>query len=321
MRKMISPACLLILMILLLPVIAAGEGEQKVFMQGETDPFPESAELLTVRVAALQGGDSMLITLGEHSMFVDMGTNTSLKKLQEVIGAAGIDHVEYFFNSHPHDDHIGGFIPLVESGFPVGAVITFFDHELIDESVRQYQAIKTAEAHNIPVIDMVTENTVPFGSAEMTAYRIPEDRLHWVKGPNDRSAMLMIRYLDCSILLAADVEGRAQTMLTENYPDRLQADILKYPHHGADPVEVSFLKAVSPEFAIITNTPYGTEPAQFVLRAHGIDRICFAPWGVITLQTDGHKWIAGQELIPEMANQARAYMKDHPWLRVPFQIP
>ena len=171
MKRMIRPVCLFILVTLLLPMSAAGEGERKVFMQGETDSFPEDAELLTVRVAALQGGDSMLVTLGEHSMFVNMGTNTSLKKLQEIIEAAGIDHVEYFFNSHPHDDHIGGFITLVASGFPVGAVITFFDHELIDESVRQYQAIKTAEEHNIQIIDMVTEDTIPFGSAEMTAYR------------------------------------------------------------------------------------------------------------------------------------------------------
>ena len=321
MKKMIRPVCLFILVILLLPVLAAGEGERKVFMQGETESFPEGAELLTVRVAALQGGDSMLVTLGKHSMFVDMGTNTSLKKLQEIIEAAGIDHVEYFFNSHPHDDHIGGFIPLVTSGFPVGAVITFFDHELIDESVRQYQAIKTAEEHNIPIIDMVTEDTIPFGSAEMTAYRIPEDRLLWVKGPNDRSAMLMIHYQDCSILLAADVEGRAQTMLAENYPDCLRADILKYPHHGADPVEISFLKAISPEFAIITSAPHNTESAQFVLRAHNISRMCFAPWGVTTLQTDGHKWIVSQELIPEMVNQARSYLKDHPWLTVPCRIP
>lgn len=321
MKKSTWLIILSVLIILMLPVHSVCEGEQKVFLTDETDPFPADAELLTIRVAALQGGDSMLITLGEHSMFVDLGTNTSLPQIQEVIKAAGIDHVEYFFNSHPHVDHIGGFMPLVASGFPVGAMITFFDRGLIDDSVRQYQAIQTAQEHNIQIIDMKSEDTVPFGNAEMTAYRIPDDRLSWVKGPNDRSALLMVRYKACSILLGADVESRSQFLLLEKYKDCFQADILKYPHHGADPIEIPFLEAVNPEFIVFTGTAHNTEAAQFVLRAWHITRMSFAPWGITTLQTDGHKWIVSQDLDPRCINQAKTYLKNHPWLTVPFSLP
>ena len=65
------------------------------------------------------------------------------------------------------------------------------------------------------------------------------------------SAMLMVRYGTCSVLLTADVEPSSEKILTGMY--NLKADILKYPHHGKNTMEDGFLEAVDPEIAIITN--------------------------------------------------------------------
>ena len=314
--------CLILtMMLMLLSLSVFAEREQKVFFENETTPFPADAELLTLRVAAMGGGDCMLLTLGDHSMFVDLGTESSFEKVEELIQVAGIDHVDYFYNSHPHVDHVGGFMPLVESGFPVGAMITFFDHDIVDYSVKQWRATRTAEANNIPIIDMKTEDQIPFGDAELTVYRVPDDRIVSAMLYNDLSAMLHIRYGDCTILLTGDVEPRAQLTTAEVYGDRMKADIMKHPHHGVDVIKIPFFEAVDPEFIFFTGSAYNTQKPQEALKRLNVTRMTFAPWGIITMQTDGHKWIVSQDLYPDKANQARFYLKDYNWIEVPFQLP
>ena len=98
----------------------------RVFMAGETPLFTEDAELLTLHVCPLTGADAMLLTYGEHNMLVDTGKRIDFDKLQDMLLRAGLDHVDMIFNTHPHSDHIGGVIPLVESGFQVGQFMTVF---------------------------------------------------------------------------------------------------------------------------------------------------------------------------------------------------
>ena len=305
----------LLAVLLLFPLSVSSE--QKVFFEGETDPFPEGAELLTIRAARLYGGDCMLMTLGEHSMFIDLGTSSSLPLVQELIDDAGISRVEYFFNSHPHNDHIGGFISLVKSGFRVDSLLTFFPHNYFGYCVKQYEALQAAEEYHVPVIDLKPGDPIPFGDAKLSTFRLPD----WPLRPNDLSAMLMVYYGDCSILFSADVEDRAQQWISKESGPLLKADILKYPHHGLTQAEPIFLQAVSPEFAFITNIPQKTVKAQQQLRYFGTSRMSFTNWGIITMQTDGRKWIVRQDFLPDRLNEATYYLRSHSWLEPPFKLP
>ena len=312
----------LVFLLAALFLAAPVSAEQKVFMSGGTEPFPEDAELLTVRFAGLMGGDCMLVTLGDKSMFVDVGTVTSTKEIREVTDAAGIDHADIFFNSHPHSDHIGGFIPLLDSGFSIGSLVTFFPHDYMGYCVLQIRSLKAAEEHGVEIVDMKTEDTFSLGSAELTAWRIPDHRImRGIMGPNDLSAILMLRYGDCSILFAGDIEDYGQRILTEEYGPLMKADILKYPHHGITACETAFIESVSPEAVFSTNTPHRTASAQRQLKYHGISKMSFTSWGMITLQTDGHKWIASQEIRPVRRSQFRQYRKDHSWIQFPADLP
>ncbi len=307
--------CLLAAALFLFLPGALGEG--RVFLQDETEPFPDDAELLTIRVAGILGGDCMLMTLGEHSMFVDLGTDKCYPKVRELIDAAGIDHVEYFFNTHPHTDHVGGFMPLAGSGFPIGTMFTFFPHDYTGKCVLQKLAMNTAKEYGIPVRDLKTGDAIPFGKAELTAYRVPDKRITRAMNANDLSATLMVRYGDCSILLAADIEVRAQLTLVDEYDD-LKADILKFPHHGVAPAKNPFLKKVNPEFVVFTHgSSDDTLRAQKQLQAYRKGRMAFAAWGVITLQSDGHKWIVTQKVYPEKERQVEFYIREHAWTDTP----
>ena len=303
---------LICLLLVLLTAASCASGEGKVFTPETTEPFDGDAELLTIYVAPIIGGDCMLMTLDGQSMFVDLGTEMNIKEINAVISAAGIEKVDFFFNTHPHRDHIGGLMPLLEEGFPVGTMYTFFPRDYVRDACSQVKAIRAAEAAGVEIVDLKTEDKVPFGTAELTAYRVPDDRMHGVSGPNDLSAMLMIRYGDCSILLSADVENHAQKVLAELYD--LKADILKYPHHGLSGLEQAFMDDVDPEYVVITHGSTDTELAQKYLKNAGYRRIAFASWGIITMQTDGKKWIVQQDIVPRLKDYAVWFRQKNDWM-------
>ncbi len=288
--------------------------ERKVFKPDETESFSPDANLLTIRVAGMHSGDSMLITMGDESMAVDLGTGSGMEQILEMFRAAGISKLDYFCNTHPHEDHAGGFIPLVQTGFSIGSFITFFDHDYVGPSAPQKLTLRTAEKWNVPVVDKKTEDRMTIGDAEITFYRLPDQKYTWETSCNDFSAMLHIRFGDCAILLTADVEIRSQAVLSRLYD--LKADILKAPHHGASRIEQSFLDEVDPEYAFITGGAGDSEDVQKQLEKRGVCHINFSPWGMITMQTDGTKWIVWQDFNPDMDPFIQRYLKSHPWLIV-----
>ena len=299
-----------LLLVLMLPALALAEGTQKVFYEDETEAFPENAELLTLRVCPLLGADCMLLTLGEHSMLVDTGRKMQAGTVLDVLKEAGLTSVEYVFSTHPHQDHLGGMIPMLEAGLGVGTFFTVFPHnyvEFIGDYEVQPETIKALEAKDIPVADLKPDDTIPFGNAEITVLRIPDSFIETSERTcNDMSAMLMVKYGDCSVLLTADVERMDEIELAELYD--LKADILKYPHHGMSVIEPVFLDEIRPEFVFFTHGAGDTHNAQVQIFNAGYERMCFATWGTITMQTDGTKWIVKQEILPEFTEIAEKYV-------------
>ena len=70
-------ALLLTLSLLALPAFG-GEETKRVYRRGETEPFGAEEALLQLRVCPLLGADSMLLTLGDHSMLIDMGIDSDV---------------------------------------------------------------------------------------------------------------------------------------------------------------------------------------------------------------------------------------------------
>ena len=228
----------------------------------------------------------------------------------EVLKEAGLTSVEYVFSTHPHQDHLGGMIPMLEAGLGVGTFFTVFPHdyvEFIGDYEVQPETIKALEAKGIPVADLKPDDIIPFGNAEITVLRIPDSSIGTsARTCNDMSAMLMVKYGDCSVLLTADVERMDEIELAELYD--LKADILKYPHHGMSVIEPVFLDEIRPEFVFFTHGAGDTHNAQVQIYQAGYERMCFATWGTITMRTDGTKWIVKQEILPEYTEIAERYV-------------
>ncbi|MBR4359169.1 MAG: MBL fold metallo-hydrolase [Clostridia bacterium] len=302
--------CFLMAILLLIPACAMAGRHEKVFLEGETDPFPEDAVLLTLRVCPQMGADSMLLTLGEHSMLVDAGLYEHYDLVRKMLDEAGLTELEYVYNSHPHEDHIGGVKGLLEEGFPIGTFFTVFPHDYTSAAVQQAGVLHALERAHVPIADLKTEDTIPFGDAQIVMYRVPDPCILSTMDCNDLSGMLLITYGECSVLLTGDVELLSQPKLAERYD--LKADIMKYPHHGIGRPHRDFLQNADPEYIFITNGSMDTQDEQMYLRKKGYDRLTFTTWGPITMQTDGTKWIVTQEIYPSKREYVNYFWK-HFW--------
>lgn len=280
---------LALLLVLLMASIAEAEG--RVFMAGEAEPFAPEEALLHVYICPLLGADAMVLTQGGQVMLVDMGKDHQADEIMAVLDSLGIEHINVAFNTHPHDDHVGA-LPALLDRYSFGFFVTGFPEDLKrGKSVIQRETMAALAAAEVKVIRMDDGDGLFLGEAEMRVIRLNEGSL-----VNPRSCMLLVRYGECSILLAADVTAEAQRELARTR-DGLKADILKYPHHGLGRLAKEFLKAVSPEYAVFTHGSKNTKAAQSQLRANDVT-FGFATWGVIHLSTNGRYWLVEQELTP-----------------------
>lgn len=273
----------------LVPVFALAQ-TQRLFMAGETEPFGTDERLLTLYVCPLLGADSMLLTFEAHSMLVDMGKANQAEDVLAMIRRAGLDRVEYAFNTHPHNDHIGG-VPALVGQIGIGTFMTAFPHDYLGNAIAQRPAIRALEAVGIPIRDVDDNDTIEFGDVEITVLR---QSAHTTD--NNLSAMLYVRYGDCTLLLTADVEGLGLASIAALHD--VKADVAKFPHHGLTKMDADFLAELAPEYVFIPHGSINTEEAQAQLRAAGIP-FQFATWGPITITANGERWIVDQRLFED----------------------
>lgn len=245
--------------------------------------FAEDAKLLEVYFPQIFGCDAALVRYGDYSMLIDCAGN-QWKQTKAMLDKIGVTSLTYALNSHPDADHIGGFNHVLKD-IPAGEFLLGFpeDHDSGDEvRFRIYEDLHTL---GIPLRRVGNGDTIDFGDVSMTVYQRLEEHLPRV---NSKSLTVMIRYGERSIYFTGDVLAPGQELLAEHNGADIDADILKYPHHGLEPMREVFLSAVSPELVIATSGNNDTNGIQD-LKKRGISRLLTAS-GMLRLATDGKVW-------------------------------
>jgi beta-lactamase superfamily II metal-dependent hydrolase len=88
---------------------------------GAQVPIPETGEIRVYFLNVGQG-DSILLQTDENAVLIDAGEYSVRRELLSYLRDAGITTLDYLIATHPHEDHIGGMIPVLDN-FTVNNVV------------------------------------------------------------------------------------------------------------------------------------------------------------------------------------------------------
>lgn len=171
--------------------------------------------------------------------------------------------LEFVLGTHSHSDHIGGLdtVILDENITVKTAYIKEYDESKIKEyEIEKWdnkevyeQMLSACEKRGVPVVHDISEAEFTFGNFTMKFCNTAETTSTEPIGENENSVGLLIEKNGFRAFLAADINN------LDGDEDRLaeeigKVDLLKVGHHGYnESTSIGFVKALSPEFAVVTN--------------------------------------------------------------------
>ena len=269
-------------------VLLAAYASADVFFGKEKPAGWEERDLMKITVFETTYNDAIIITQGGHSMMIDGGTKKFRKRIAKYLQDNGLDHMDIYYNSHPHDDHLEGASNMIalDQYFPEKAMSVF--PETYRSSLHQ-KFLKRLNEKGIPFILLSAGDEFTLGDMSFKVYRWPEGN-----DPNELSGILYLRYRDATMLLPGDLTGEGQRWLANTYGDEIRADILKVPHHGLVAMPQEFITAVNPAFAVFTSRVASTKACNSELDSAKIPYTHHS-LGTIFLETDGTDWYITQQ--------------------------
>ena len=226
--------------------------------------------------------DAILLRGGGKTLLIDCASHEFDITLVNTLKYLGVKRIDQVLISHPHHDHIEGFPRLCEA-FEIGELWVSFPE---DYNEHMASLLAWAEYYGVPVKQYGDGDLFTVGKATLEAIiRCPEDY-----SCNDRSAQMMLRYGERTMLFTADIETAGMDWLTQTCaPGELRAEILKYPHHGKAKLTDAFFEAVDPLFAVVTQRERGWSGQNYLRTLH-LPWVNTRAYG-IRLSTDGERWL------------------------------
>lgn len=212
------------------------------------------APTLTLTVFDVGQGDASLVKTpsGKH-ILIDTGRwapnyNSARHVIIPHLEARGIEKLDAVFLSHPHADHIGGIIELIET-IPIGTIYNS-GAKYKSELYKRYH--RKAAEKNIPVVALSAGDQLPLDPAmRLFVYGPPAGVT--ASNVNNRSLILELVYGETEFLFMGDAELTQEKRLVTNFPRSTDTDFLKVAHHGSKTSSSRrFLSTASPEISAVS---------------------------------------------------------------------
>ncbi|HNV72825.1 MAG TPA: MBL fold metallo-hydrolase, partial [Candidatus Ozemobacteraceae bacterium] len=212
--------------------------------------------LLRVTFLDVGQGDSVLIRTAEKTILLDAGddrSNAANVSIIPYLKKEGIKKIDTCIISHPHRDHFGGFIDLVQA-IPIGEFLYAADFmtnandgESSGNDAQLYQKLHFAIMEKGIAYNQVTEETkFDWGTGiKVDLFHVAEsvgirDEVAsapkvdgWKLNANNQSLIFRVSAGKISYMFSGDAEKEVEANMVAKFGSKLRATVMKSGHHGS----------------------------------------------------------------------------------------
>ncbi len=177
---------------------------------------------------------------------IDCGEEETCKAMVNYLNERGITKIKFIICSHPHEDHIGGTVTILNN-FNVETVYLPETEGFTSDCYEELQEELLEGDYNFKYIE---EGDVYYLGD--TTISILEQFEPPLDEPNNYSAIMKVTFGQMDIIMTGDAETPVEKELLKSGQD-ISAEILKVGHHGSNTsTSAAFLDAIAPEYALIS---------------------------------------------------------------------
>jgi beta-lactamase superfamily II metal-dependent hydrolase len=246
-----------------IPPLSTGNSNYNNYSAGasEVGTLSNYGELKIVFIDVGQG-DSILVLLPNTNTFlIDGGDRQSSDEVLSTLRKLAITEIDAVIATHPHADHIGGLIDVINN-LNVSQVI---DSGQMHTTQTFEDLLDVVDVAQIPLMSVHEGDSIKLDPrVKLDILNPPASLPKGVNNEeefNDNSVVLKLTYGEFTALFTGDMEDYNERRLLATTVEALDVDVLKAGHHGSRTSSGSaFLNAVSPEAVVISagaNNTYG----------------------------------------------------------------
>lgn len=217
------------------------------FVKEKNDVVLEQSVRTKVHFIDVGQGDAILITSGNEAMLVDTGSRDNSDKVVDYIKQNNIEELKCLLLTHQHVDHIGEAADVIEQ-MPVDKIIMPKVPAKLVPTNSTYKKFLQSLKDNGKKVTAAQDGEFMLGDATIQLFTSKKQHTDL----NNYSVIVKVTDGESSFLLMGDAEVEEEKELLASKMD-LSADVLKVGHHGGNTsTSGALLKAVDPEYAVIS---------------------------------------------------------------------
>ena len=243
-----------------------------------------------------QGDATYIETPDGVQVLVDGGTGRQvLTQLAEHVSPLD-RQLDMIIGTHPHDDHIGGLVDVLDR-FTVEHILVTENRLETRSTERFFAAVEEEATAGAAVYNARAGHTFALGDEAtlrvLSPFYDPTDM-----DADAASIIVQLEYGETAILLTGDAPIAVEDVVVEEYGSGLESEVLKLGHHGSRTSSGELLlDTVVPEYGVTsagTDSRHG-HPHEEVLervRERGITHVSTQTAGTVSFYSDGERmWL------------------------------